>query len=261
MAKIKQPSTRKWIALGDIQVSERAQREFREYRVNSLVANFDPALIGHPSVSFRGGHYFNVDGQHRVAALIAWLGEGWQSQTIECNVYEGLSEAQEADLFLSLNDTLHVGIHDKFSVAVVAGRKVECEVKRTVESEGLVIARGKTPGSISAVGTLLKIFKRSNSANLARTLRIARDAYGDAGMDSYTLDGLAHLCQRYNGALKEAYAVEKLASARGGVKGLSNRAQQLKLKTGNSMPICVAAAAVDIINAGRRKKMLPSWWK
>lgn len=53
----------------------------------------------------------------------------------------------------------------------------------------------------------------------------------------------------------------KLAKAHGGVAGLTNKAEVLRRSTGNQKAHCVAAAAVEIINAGRGGHKLPAWWK
>lgn len=261
MPKMQRKSKTEFISLEKFHVSEFAQREAREYRVDELVSEFDIDRIGIPVVNFRDGRYYVMDGQHRIVALKRWLGADWKNCQIEVQVFSGLSEEEEAEMFLRLNNTLRVGLFDKFSKALTAGREEEVEVKRTVEAQGLTISKHKTPGSISAVGSLLKIYKRSNANTLGRSLRIIRDAYGDAGFEAAIIDGIGHLCQRYNGSLDEQTAKERLSTARGGVKGLLNRATEIHLRTGNAKPLCVGAAAVDIINSGKGGSKLPSWWK
>jgi len=254
-------SKSEFVPLGKMYVSELGQREIRDYRVDTLVSEFDLDRIGRPVLNFRDSRYFILDGQHRIAALKRWNGPGWETVQIECQVFRGLTESQEAEMFLRLNDVLTVSVFDKFAKAVVAGRESESTIQRTVEQQGLTISKHKTPGSIGAVGTLVKVYKRSNKETLGRALRIIRDAYGDAGFEGSVVDGIGHLCQRYNGALDEQMAKERLGAARGGVKGLLNRATEIHLRTGNARPLCIAAAAVDIINFGKGGKKLPSWWK
>lgn len=52
-----------------------------------------------------------------------------------------------------------------------------------------------------------------------------------------------------------------VATADGGVNGLLNKAEVIRRSTGNAKGHCVAAAAVEIINAGRGGKKLPSWFR
>lgn len=251
------------VPVGKMITSRRVQRDLKLHRVDYLVANFDLDDFGQPVVSWRDGHYYIIDGQHRIEALKVWLGKGWEIQKIECRVYQGLTEAEEADMFDRLNDVLIVSSFDKFKVRVTAGREAESIIDKVVRSENLVISRDEIPGGVSCVGTLVRVFTRSDANVLARSLRIIRDAFGDPGFKSQVIDGIGHLCQRYNGALDERVAVEKLAETRGGVNGLLGKATVLHKQTGNSRAQCVAAAAVEIINAHRvtGTKRLPSWWK
>lgn len=249
-----------WVRLGSMSVPPHAQRELKSYKVDEILSAFDFDVFGLPIVSFRRGIYYVLDGQHRLEALRRWLGESWKDDQIECRVYEGLSEKEEADMFLRLNNTLTVNTFDKFRIGVNAGYDIENSIKKLLDTEGLKVSRDKIPGAIGAVGTLRKIFTRSNEETFSKTLRIIRDAYGDAGFEARVLDGIGHLCQRYNGLIDEKAAVRRLSDVHGGVKGLLNKAEVLHKQTGSAKAHCVAAAAVEIINRGTRKK-LPSWWK
>ena len=102
---------------------------------------------------------------------------------------------------------------------------------------------------------------RGGPAVLSRALRIIRDAYGEAGLDGPVIDGIGLVCQRYDGDLSEQRAVERLASAHGGVSGLISRAGQLRQSTGSAAAQCVAAAAVEVINRGSGGRKLPGWWR
>lgn len=261
MAKLERKSKIEFVALGDMRVSELSQRIYRDYWVDTLLLNFDPDLIGHPVLSFRDGVYNEVDGQHRIAALKKWIGPGWESVTIECQVFQNLSEGEETEMFLCLNHVLNVGAYEKFQKAVIAGRAVENAIKKVVEQQGLNISQSKTPGAIGSVSALLTVYRRSDGQTLGRALRLIRDAFGDDGFEAAVIDGLGHLCQRYNGTLDEQTAKKRLNNVHGGVKGLLNRATTIRLKTGNTKSLCIAAAAVDIINVGKGGKKLPNWWK
>lgn len=255
--------TNQLVPLGKMHSKTRhAQREhINENRVNHLLAIFDLDKFEPPTLSERSGNYYIVDGDHRVEAVKRWLGEGWEAQQIECRVYKNLSEPEEAELFLSLNDKLTVSSMDKFRVSVNAGRPDEVQVKCIVEAQGLCISRERSTNSIGSVTTLMRVYKRSDSATLCKTLRIIRDAYGGPGFETVVIDGIGHLCQRYNGAIEEKRAVELLADTKGGVNGLLGRAEVLRKQTGNSKAQCVAAAAVDIIRAGKGGGKIQSWWK
>ncbi len=252
----------KWVQLSLMRVSALAQRELKPSRVDYLVANFDPAQMGNPEVSFRDGLYYIMDGQHRVKAVKRWLGEAWEDQFIQCWVATDMSERDEAETFLVLNDKLNLDALQKFGVAVRATRPIESDINSIVQSEGLSVSSGRTPGAIRAVGALKRMYSRDGKDCLRRALVISRDAYGDPGLGAHVLDGLGLLCGRYNGVLDEATAIKALSKALGGVNGLLGSAEKIRQKTGNCLAPCVASAAVQIINRGRKPgKKLTDWWK
>lgn len=255
--RVERDARLKWEPIALMRVSPLAQRDLSQPRVDYLVANFDPEQIGTPTVNHRDGGMFVIDGQHRVEALRAME---WGDQQIQCWVYEGLTEKEEAEKFLQLNDTLTVSAFSKFRVGVRAGRADECAIDAVVQKVGLCVSQAHVSGAISAVGTLRRVYSRSDAATLSRTLSIVRDAYGDSGLEAAVIDGIGLVCQRYDGQLDVPIAVEQLAKVRGGVNGLLGDAEKVRDRTGNQKAHCVAAAAVTIINRRRAGKKLPSWW-
>lgn len=260
-AKVERTANLRWVPLDKVRVNPLAQRDLNQARVDKLVAEFDPEQLGAPTVNARGGHFYVIDGQHRMEALKTWLGDDWEKQQAQCFCYEGLSEEEEAEIFLKLNDTLAVNAYAKFKVAVQAGRPEESDINRIVQQCGLRVSQDKSNGSVSAVGTLVRVYKRSDPTTLARSLLIVRDAYGDAGLEAVVIDGISLVCQRYNGQLDDQALVTRLSRAHAGVAGLLNKAEVLRQQTGNPKGHCVAAAAVEIHNGVRGGKKLPNWWR
>jgi hypothetical protein len=256
--RIERAARLRWVPLTQMRVNPLAQRDLNQARVSTLAAAFDPELMDAPTVNRRGDWYYLIDGQHRIAALKLWM-PSWDDQQVQCWTYEGLSEAQEAERFLALNDTLPVRAFAKFTVSIQAGRDAEGDVDRIVRALGLRIARGG--GGISAVATLRRVYARGGPTVLSRALRIIRDAYGEAGLEGPVIDGISLLCQRYDGDLSEQRAIARLSSAHGGVSGLISRAAQLRQSTGSATAQCVAAAAVEVINRGSGGRKLPGWWR
>lgn len=256
--RIERTARLRWIALGRIVVSDRAQRELKQARVDHLVAHFDIEQIGAPVVNERGGKFFVIDGQHRVAALREIYGD---SRQVQCWAYVGLTEEEEAEKFLQINDVLSVSAMDKYEIGVEAGRETEADIDRIVRSCGLVVSRQKVEGGIGAVGTLRRIYDRGGAAVLGRTLRMIDSAWGSAGLEAAVLDGIGLLCGRYNGELQDELAVVKFRNMRGGVNGLLGKAAVIKERTRQPFNQCVAAAAVEVINSGKGGKKLPGWWK
>jgi uncharacterized protein DUF6551 len=259
--KVERVARLQWVPLAQIDFNELAQRNLKQARVDELATEFDPEQVGYPTVNHRAGRYYVVDGHHRVEAMKIWLGEDWERQQIQCQTYEDLTEEEEAEIFLKLNNVLSVTAFDKFRIGVKAGRPEETEVERIVRECVLRVSQDQGDGAIGAVGTLMRVYRRGGPQNLARTLLIVRDAFGDAGLEASVIDGIGLLCHRYNGELDDARLVERLSKAHGGVNGLLGKAENLRKSTGNMRAHCVAAAAVEINNGGRGGRKLPSWWK
>lgn len=258
--KVERQAHLRWVPLDKMRVNPLAQREINEARVDKLVAELALEHIGFLTVNYRDGWFYIIDGQHRAEAMRKF---GFTDELLQCYTYEGdnaLTSQEEAEVFLKLNDTLTVSAIDKFTKGVEAGRLEENDIDRIVRAQGLRVSRDRSNGSIRAVGTLRKIYHLS-PAGLGRSLRIIRDAYGDAGLEAPLIEGLGLLCSRYNGELDDDAAVKRLGGVNGGSNGLLNMAESLRMKTGNPKGHCVAAAAVEIINRGRGGKKLPSWWR
>lgn len=247
----------KWVPIALTRVSPMGQRELVPGWVSKIAAHFDIERMGTPTVSYRDGHFYILDGQHRIEAAKE---AGYEDQKVQCWVYENLTEAEEAEKFLQLNEVKAVNALAKFRIAVRAGRPMESDIDRICRALDLRVSSDKIEGGISAVGTLTRVYSRAGAAVLSRSLRIVRDAYGTPGLSAATIDGIGYLCQRYNGSLDEAKAVERLSKLHGGSSGLLGRAEVIRRQTGNQRGQCVAAAAVEVINQGRGGNKLPSWW-
>lgn len=256
--RVEREARLRWVPIRDMRVSPAAQRDLNRSRVHQIAADFDPEQLGAPTVSARGEVFYLIDGQHRVAALQQI---GWGDQQIQCWTYTGLSEAEEAERFLRLNDTLAVNAFAKFKVALAAGRAVECDIDRIVRAHGLRVCAERGGGAIGAVAALRRVYEQAGPAQLGRTLRIVRDAYGDPGLTAAVISGIGLLCTRYGSALDEQRAIAALGKAHGGVSGLLGKAETIRRATGGTKHPCVAAAAVELINTGRGGRKLPGWFR
>lgn len=257
--KVERDARLRWVPLGRMRVSPLAQRDLNQARVDSIVANLDLEQIGTPTVNDRDHYFYIIDGSHRCEALRQYGFE--DDDRVQCWTYTGLTEQEEAEKFLKLNDVLAVNALAKFRVGVQAERPTERHIDTIVRSVGLRVTGDRIEGGIRAVGTLRRVYDRHGPGILDRTLRIVRDAYGTPGLEAAVLDGIGYLCGRYNGSIDDTKAVKQLASVHGGVNGLLGAAERLRKDTGQPRGQCVAAAAVEIINRGRGGGKLPSWWK
>ena len=245
----------RWVWIKDLHIEPTAQRGFIIGHASKLAAEFDPDKFGIPLVSDRGDKLHVVDGQHRVEALRIM---GWGDQQIQCWVFEGLTIAQEADLFLGHNNSKAVQSYDKFRTAVTAGHEIECDINRIVLMKGLKIARSGE-GAIKSTEALKRVYKLGPDV-LAKVLHIASESYGDAGLQGFVIVGIGLLCGRYGDELQSSVAIDRLGGARGGLSALETKAYSLNKSTGHPLPECIAGAATHIINGGRGANKLPNWW-
>lgn len=264
---VERRARRGFVRLGDVQVNPTVQREFVPSKADAIAANFDPESVGLPVVNMRGGKAWLIDGQHRCAAMKIWLGEGWEDQSFEAEIYDDLTEAEEAEAFLKRNDAMAVNSYNKFRIGVVAGREDESTVAGIVLREGLTISRDRNAeGRVLAVGTLLRVYRRAGGEVLQRTLAIIRDAWGTPGLEAVVIAGMALVVHRYD-RLNDEELVHRMQAAFGGVGGVLSRAERARKETGNPKTACVAAAIVDTYNGlatkakGGDGTRLLSWWK
>lgn len=248
-----------WVPLGKTRISPLAQGDLRQYRVDYLLAHMDLEDLGNLTGNWRDEWFYVIDGQHRRAALIEWLGDGWESQQVQCWAYHNLTEAEEAEKFLKLNDAPTKRPYEKFRIGLTAKRPIPTDIERLVVANGQTISEHRNVG-IGAVGTLTKVYTRSDPATFARTIRIIDQAWGTPGFEAPVIDGIGLLCQRFNGQLDDAGAIAALSDTHRGVKGLISAAYLKKEKLDKPLNQCIAAAAVDQYNKGRRSGKLANWF-
>lgn len=243
------------------------QREFRRAHGDAIAADLDLNKLGYPVINHRDGHYWVLDGQHRIYALKQ---NGFEKDVLDCEVYDDLTDAEMADIFLGRGRAKMISPYDKFHVSCTAGYQRENDIRRAVEANGLKIGRTKDEKVIGAVGALSNIYDRAGGAHagevvVGQVIRTLNNAYaGDpVAFSRAVIDGLGLIFNRYNGRTNEKDLTARLAATTHGVRGLVRRAESLQERTGNLKAQCVAATVVDIYNKGvgpRAKDRLPSWW-
>lgn len=245
-----------WVDADDLQVNPVAQREFRQAWAQTILSQFDIDKFQVPHVNKRpDGSLFVMEGQHSTWAYRQYVGEG---QKIQVWLYRGLSEEEEAEFFLSLNNKKNIDGLAKFKVGVTAGRSDECDIDRIVRANGCTIGKAGSRG-ITAVSALTTIYARNGAANLGKTLRVIRDSFDEGGFERPVLLGVAMVLARYSD-VDEARLIKQLAGIRNGWKGLVQKTALIKAQMGVTQPEAAAAAVVEFYNAGRGGKKLPTWW-
>ena len=122
----------------DLYSGQPYQRPVLDRDVDKLVREWDPRLLTPLVVSFRDGHYYLVDGQHRVCAMRKK--NGGKDVTALCRVYHGLTYEQEAELYYKLDRAKgHLRLAHATKALVESGADAEIiEIKRLLEGAGFV---------------------------------------------------------------------------------------------------------------------------
>jgi hypothetical protein len=243
--KFIRPGSPQWVAIADMEVNPSAQREWDPAWSEHIALNFDPGQLGEITISFRNGHYYVVDGRHRIEAMKLM---GWGDQQLLCQVFTDLTEELEAEKFIQLNDVKIVGAMPKYRAAITAGRPDAVAIEKIVHNLGLVVTSDRIPGAIGAVKTLQTCYRRNGGHVLERALRIIRDSFGERGFEQRVLAGIVFLVAHYEEALDDDLVIDKLGSTRGGVNGLLGAAEVIRGHQGGRWDRFVAEAAVKIVN-------------
>lgn len=185
----------KKIPLDNIRFAE-YQRELKPSKVNKIVRNFVPDVMGIALVSFRNGDFYCIDAQHRVEALKK-LGY----TEILCQVLTGLTYEEECYRFvllntgrtqLTANQVFHGRVEekDKEAMALVeAFRKYRFDYNKNNSA--------KDDNLIGAVSKFVKMQKTFGMERVEKVLRIIRNAwYGDKNsVSSAIISGLSTFLQ------------------------------------------------------------------
>lgn len=200
------------------------------------------------------GKRYAVDGQHRT---LAGVKAGYGFTKAKCHVYRNLTLAEEARLFLVLNNNRAVGPYDKFIVGLTAEDPDALAVNATLKKHGLQPSRSGGDGYLKCVDRAMKLH---DNGLLDETLEIVTAAWGTraGAVENQVLEGVSRVLDRYNGELDRAALVKKLSTHKGGPTALLGQARGLvALKSGMRVAGGVAEVIRDSYNKGRRAGALP----
>ncbi len=135
------------------------QRSLSMSHVKKAVEDFDLNQINPIKVSRRDGTYYVFNGQH--TAEIVAMASGSRDTPVWCMIYDDLAYVEEADIFANQMKNVKA-LHpvEIFKANCEAGNEKELTIKALVESYDLKISASTTPGTVTAVGTLEKIYDR-----------------------------------------------------------------------------------------------------
>ncbi len=240
------------------------QRAIDPNRVRRLIEEFRSSGLGALTVSLRpDGRRVVVDGQHRVAAVRT---VGYQGK-LPCNQYTGLTLADEAAMFLLLNNTKQVAPIDKFRARVIANEPQALAISKVLQAHGWSAKAGGEDGHFAAVAAAEKVYttgagvlKRGEHPELLGVvLSTIVGAWGHSpkGAHNLIVSGLGQLYGRYLELVDPDKVVSELAKMTPHM--LIGKANALKEARGGTVASALAEVVTGLHNKGRRTHRLPEW--
>jgi hypothetical protein len=164
------------IKVSEMFVDYTYQRQPLKAKINRIIKNFDPDLLGVITCSMREDNTLAIiDGSHRYHALVQM---GMKDTNVNCLVYFGLSIENEAHIFAQTNKE-----HTKptpsqiFKAGIVAGDNASIAINAIVERVGSKVDFSPGPNKIRCVATLRKVYDNAGANVLFKTLQTLKDAY------------------------------------------------------------------------------------
>lgn len=245
-------TTMESLPFGSLKINERAQRRLIPSFVRKLTDGWALGKVGVITVSIRDGVAYVVDGQHRVRAALTL---GLHDTKVKCHVYRDLNPKQEAELFLSLNDSKTVSAYDRFAIGLVAGDPLCVDVRDTLAKYGLRISDQAGEGAVMCVEAVLGLASRGT---LDETCMVLVGAWGvrASAFERCIVGGLGTVLRHYNGELDRKSLITNLSGYRGGPAALRGDARGFADYKPMTITRAAAELIVDTYNKGRRANRL-----
>lgn len=257
----------KWLSIDDLDYDPEIQRPTDENRSERIAAHFDPDRFGVIAVWERDdGSHVVIDGMHRVTALRLM---GWNGQKIPCSVFEGISKAEAAGLFIGRNDAKAVRYIDKFLVRLVEKDPVACAVNAITMDAGYVIDRQHRDGVATAAKALESVYlgkgqkvKGHNPTALRDTLYTTTNAWGRTteAVNGRVIEAVGAIFLRYGAEIDRDRLAKKLAAVPG-ADALMARGAGYRERHGGTLATNAAHYLVDEYRRGLKGKARIAGWR
>jgi len=241
------------------------QRDLVKSNYQEIFNNYDPDSLGQFIVSRRAnGTLVILDGQHRWHAV----NQLDPDRKLQCQVHDGLTKKQEAEIFLRANAQAAVNTMAKYKMAVIAERPAALRLEAVLERFGLKV--GNSAMQVSAVTDLLAVQTWPNGEDalewaldvLTTAWHGEREDYtqlerrhGNRPYRGVLIQGMARVRQRYGHLVKKDKMVAALLTL--GSRGPENvftRASTLRASLGRTaMDATVARVLVEVYNSYKKQ--------
>lgn len=263
--------TEELIQVSDLEIDRNVQRDgLTNSVVQTIVKNYNEAALGIVTVSRRkNGAQVIIDGQHRWRATsIVTTNEG----ELWCRVFEGLTLAEEAQMFLDLNNTTKPAYLDKFRVSQNTGSEEGRQNQNIAElanAYGYVVARTSGINHINAVQSCVKVYKLSvkneRDPNLLQlTFMAISRAWGNNDQHNVhgsVIEGIGYLWDEYGDRIDFDTLVDVMKDYKGGSQTLIAEAGQMASLRRGRRAMAVAELLSEEYNKKKRagKNKLHPW--
>jgi hypothetical protein len=193
--------------------------------------------------------------------------------TLKCHVFgldgDHLTLAEEAQMFLDLNDTTKPPNIDKFVVRQNTdgpdGDNAK-DLAQIVGVYGFKISRVVANGNINAVTVMEKLYELSQKLgaepNLVQaTMIVVSRSWGNDryGLQGAILEGIGRMFAEYGSRIDLDRLIEAMKNYKGGPQGLVSEAGGLAALRKGKVAMAVAELLTEAYNHGRRTKQLEAW--
>jgi hypothetical protein len=258
------------ISVNDLSVDPQIQRfRFNPRKVEAIVKDFNDEALGLVTVSRRNAvTLVIVDGWHRWEAVRRRTDAQGE---IYCRVFDGLSLAEEAQMFLDLNPGNQPNALDRYRMRLLTEDETIKRIDAAVHMYGWTVHPQPATSHIQAVQTLERIQKVADRNEaftdlLSETLRVITKAWGHAreATAAAIMEGLASVIVEYRpkGRLDMDRLISQLSEYPGGPATLASDANQVARLQKMRPVMAVAGQIVGQYNKGLRTggpSELPPW--
>ena len=251
-----------------LEVDPYVQRRLNESRVAKIAADFHEAALGVLIVSARNWNrstleeplrYVVLDGQTRLEAIRRFTGTPNTKMPVVCQVFHGLTRAEEAEIFIEHNDRAAVRKIDLFRLALVAGHGWAQELDSVARRHGYAISDSAPKGErFTAVSTAQRIVRLPDGMSaLDQAFELIFRTWGhrDGAASAEAVDGLALLCHRHGSAVNFTDFAKKLAITDTPHTFKAN-VLAYRAATGISRTEAAYRYVIKVYNSGKRSRQL-----
>jgi hypothetical protein len=262
------PFTQALLPVSVLEIDPKIQRDHLSIpKVEKIKREYNPRALGVITVSKRNAvTNIVLDGMHRVRAT-AELFDG--TRPMYCHVYEGLTRAEEVQIFLDLNAGNQPTKLDKFRVRLEGGvDSAATEIDQLTKAFGWVVQKEPGNATIQAIDVLDRIYARSVrfelQPNLLQyTLQVITKAWGteqDASK-GVLFEGIAAFLAEYGYDQRFNYdsLIERLTNYKGGPMAFLVDSRALANSKRIRVPMAVAEKLVEEYNRQKTTRALPPW--